>query len=58
MRPPLFGSDYYPNFTGSSDGAKDAADCGRYIEDIKALDLPEETIDDILAGNAKKTLSI
>ncbi|MCK5427939.1 MAG: amidohydrolase [Anaerolineales bacterium] len=54
----LFGSDYYPNFTGSPDGAKDAADCGKYIEHIKALDLPEETIDDILAGNAKKLLSI
>ena len=52
----LFGSDYYPNFTATPEGAKDAADCKQYIEDIKALDLPKGIIDNILAGNAKKLL--
>ena len=54
----LFGTDYYPNFTATPEGAKDAVDCKQYIEDVKALDLPKETIDDILAGTAKKLLGI
>jgi len=54
----LFGTDYYPNFTGSPNGSKDAADCRKYIEDVKALDLPLKTINDILSGTARKLLKI
>jgi len=52
----LFGTDYYPNFTGSPSGAKDAIDAKKYIEDIQALDLLPAEIDSILGANAARLL--
>jgi len=54
----LFGTDYYPNFTGSPSGAKDSIGARNYIQDIKALDLAPEAIEGILGNNAAKLLGI
>lgn len=54
----MFGTDYYPNFTATPEGAKDALGCKKYIEDVKALDLPDDIIEGILAKTAKKLLKI
>ena len=48
----VFGTDYPPNFTEDSEGAK------KYIESIKNLDLPKNSIDAMLGGNAAKVLKI
>lgn len=42
----MFGSDWPPNFED------DPADCKRYIEEIRALDLPADDVEAMLGGNA------
>jgi len=48
----LFGTDYPYNFTNDPQGVK------RYIENIRALDLPVDSIEGMLGNNAAKILGI
>lgn len=48
----MFGSDWPPNFED------DPARCKAFIDDIRALDLPQSDIDGILGGNAARLLGI
>jgi len=48
----MFGSDWPPNFES------DAAGCKAYIEEIRALDLPEGDIEAMLGGNAAELLGL
>lgn len=48
----MFGTDWPPNFED------DPGDCKRYIEDIRALDLPQEDIEAMLGRTAVELLGL
>lgn len=55
----VFASDYPQDFTGQlTDTGKGVRDIRTYIEDIRALDLPEATKDAILGGTAARLLKL
>jgi len=55
----VFATDYPQDFTGATtDTGKGAKDIRRYIDEIRALPLPEETKEGMLGGTAAKLLRL